>query len=118
MQILTLTSDPCGGDKPIFPGEGIFELLVDRNSPLVVALINRRINVAAVNQDGDTALHLPSAIVQNVEIVTRLRENINAIGNVGAMPIHCTSAVDAETVQVILKWDADITIKDAHHNLS
>lgn len=115
LQILTLTSDPASGDKPIFPGEAIFAPIVDRNSPLVVALIKRGIDLTATNQDGDTALHLASAIVENTEIATRLLEagsDVNAIGNGGATPIHRAAAVDARMVQVLLKWDADVTITD------
>lgn len=115
LQLLTLTSDPDSGDKPIFPGEAIFAPIVDRNSPLVVALINRGIDLTATNQDGDTALHLASAIVDNTEIARRLLEagsDVNAIGNGGATPIHCAAAVDARMVQVLLKWDADVAIMD------
>lgn len=58
LQLLTISSKPVHKDKPVFPGAAIFGPIRDRNSPLVIALINRGIDLDAKNEDGDTTLHV------------------------------------------------------------
>lgn len=119
--VLTITSQPAK-DKPAFPGEAIFKPAQERNSPLVAALIDRGIDLSAKNQDGNTALHVAAAEVDNAVIATKLLQagsDINAIDNGGATPLHyAASSADKEMVQVLLDWEADITVKDTGEKLA
>lgn len=73
LRALTITAEP-GVDKLVFPGEAMFDPVRDRNSPLVTALIDRRVDLAFRDEDGNTALHVAAGQVKNAEIVTKLLE--------------------------------------------
>lgn len=117
LRVLTLTSDETrSANKPLFPGEALFQPVGERNSPLVVALLDRGVVLTTKDDDGNTALHSAAGQVDNVEIVTRLLEagsSINAIGNRGSTPLHsAVRTADAEMVRVLLRWKADVGITD------
>lgn len=90
LRVLTLSSDQTSAaDKPLFPGEALFQPVGDRNSPLVVALLDRGVDLTAKDADGNTALHVAAGQVDNAAIVTRFLEagaDINALGNAGSTP--------------------------------
>lgn len=84
LRVLTLTSEPGRADQPAFPGEAMFDPIKNRNRPLVMALLNRGVDLTATNQDGDTALHVAAALADNADVATQLLQagaDINAIGN-------------------------------------
>lgn len=117
LRVLTLTSDETrSANKPLFPGEALFQPVGERNTPLVVALLDRGVVLTTKDEDGNTALHIAAGQVDNVDIVTRLLEagsSINAIGNRGSTPLHsAVRTADAEMVQVLLHWKADVGITD------
>lgn len=74
LQVLVISSESVGEDKAVFPGEAIFHPIKDRNSPLVLALRRRGVDLTAKTADGNTALHLAAALVDNADIVTKLLE--------------------------------------------
>lgn len=83
LQALTITSEPRE-DRSIFPGQALFDPIRDRNSPLVTALIDRRVDLTFRDQDGNTALHVAAGQAKNTEIVTQLLDagaDIDARGN-------------------------------------
>lgn len=83
LRALTITSEP-DDDKPIFPGEALFDPIRDRNSPLVTALLDRQVDLTSRDGDGNTALHVAASEAGNAEIVSQLLvagADINAIGN-------------------------------------
>lgn len=82
LRVLTFT-DPVE-DRAVFPGEAMFDPIADRNTPLVMALLNRGVDLTARNEDGNTALHVAAAQVGSAMIAEKLLEagaDINAIGN-------------------------------------
>lgn len=115
MRVLTLSSEAVEG-KPVFPGEAIFDPILDRNSPLVVALLNRGIDLTTKNEDGNTALHVAAGLLGNAEITERLLQagsDIDARGLDGATALHHAARIaDLETVQLLLDRMADATIVD------
>lgn len=114
LRMLTVTSEPAT-DRPVFPGEAIFDPINDRNSPLIRALIARGVDLAA-RKNGDTALHVAAAQVQNSEVVAWLLEagsDIDAIGAGGATPLHYAARTgDENTVRLLLRWGAGVLVKD------
>lgn len=83
LRVLTVTSK-SDQDKPVFPGEALFDPVRDQNSLLVAALIDRRVDLTARDMDGNTALHIAAAQVNNAEIATKLLvagADIDALGN-------------------------------------
>lgn len=113
LRALTITSEPAQ-DKPTFPGAAIFTPIAESNQPLIAALIKRGINLNVRNEDGDTPLHLAAG--RDLGMVTSLLEagsDINARGRWGATPLHhAARATDKGMVQVLLDWNADITLQD------
>lgn len=61
LRVLTVTSVPAP-DMPVFPGEAIFDPIEHTNLPLVQALLDRGIDLAVRNRDGDTALHVAARL--------------------------------------------------------
>lgn len=51
LRVLTLSSEQAES-KPIFPGEALFDPIVDRNSPLVAALLNRGVDLTTRDING------------------------------------------------------------------
>lgn len=83
LRALTLSSEP-DEDKPVFPGEALFDPIRDRNSHLVAALCNRGVDLTARDHDGNTALHIAAALADNTEITTMLLKagaDTHALGN-------------------------------------
>lgn len=80
------------------------------------ALIDSGIDLTVRNEDGNTALHIAAAKVDNAEIVTKLLNagsDINAIGKSGATSLHyAAQAADKEMDQVLQDWEADTTAED------
>lgn len=94
LRVLTLTSVPAGDDKPVFPGAALFEPVEHGNTRLVAALIERRVDLTARNEHGDTALHIAAGQRDAVEIATLLVHagaDVNALGNGRATPLHCAA---------------------------
>lgn len=88
LQLLTIPFEPPSEAKLIFPGEAMFAHISDWNSPLVIALLNRAIDLQATNEDGNIALHVAAAHGNNADIATRLLQagsDVNAIGNGGEL---------------------------------
>lgn len=134
LRALTITSEP-NENKAIFPGESMFDPIRDRNSPLVMALIDRQVDLTTRDGNGNTALHLAAGQAGNAEIVRRLLvagADINSIGNCipgrllqaaadvngigagGATPLHQATAIaDQEMMRVLLRWTDDRTVHDA-----
>lgn len=120
LRVLTMSSDEIDpADRTLFPGEALFEPIGDRNSPLVLALLDRGVELTTKDEAGNTALHIAAGLVDNVEVVTRLLEagaDINAVGNGGATPLHsATCTADSEMVQLLVDFKADITLMDEDH---
>lgn len=115
LRALTVTSEPATG-RDVFPGAVMFPSIEDSNEELVEALIIRGVELTATNRDGDTALHVAAAKVDNVAITTRLLNagsDVNAIGNGGATPLHyAVDTGDVGMVQLLLHHDADQSIAD------
>lgn len=118
LRVLTVTSVP-GKDRAAFPGAAIFDPVQDCNRPLVKALIDRGVDLTAVNKDGNTALHI-AAKVGNVEIATRLLKagaDVNAVGSGGATPLHYAAhTAGKRMVQALLGWEATPNAKDNEGN--
>lgn len=117
LRVLTLSSDETRSvNQPLFPGEALFQPVGERNSALVVALLDRGVVLTTKDEDGNTALHIAAGQVDNVEIVTRLVKggsDINAIGHRGATPLHnAVRTADAEMVELLLHCNADLAIND------
>lgn len=72
LRVLTITAEP-EPDRPVFPGAALFAPIEVGNSLLVKALLERGVDLAATNTNGDTALHL-AVKVCNLEIATLLLE--------------------------------------------
>lgn len=83
LRALTMSSEP-DEDKPVFPGEALFDPIKDRNSHLVAALIKRRVDLTVRDRNGNMALHLAVALADNREITVMLLKagaDIHALGN-------------------------------------
>lgn len=82
LRLLTITSEPAK-DKPVFPGVAIFDPILDCNTALVQALINRGIDLTARNLDGDTALHVAVKVgdVNTASMLLNAGSDVNAIGS-------------------------------------
>lgn len=119
LRLLTVSSVPAE-DLPEFPGKAIFDPIIDRNTPLVVALINRGVDLTARDQDGNTALHLAAVQVDNAEIAMLLLNagaDINARDGGGATPLdRAKGTADMEMVQLLLNHKPDIVIKNINEN--
>lgn len=92
LRCLTISSAP-NDDKPIFPGAAIFNPIRNRNTALVKALIDRRVDLTFRDDEDNTALHVAAGQAGGAEIVKRLLEagaDINAEGNA-----HSTRYVDS-----------------------
>lgn len=92
LRVLTFTDS--AGDRPVFPGEALFDPIEDRNMPLVTALLNRRVDLTVRNKDGNTALHVAASQVGSADIARKLLEagaDINAIGNCPTSSYHAFS---------------------------
>lgn len=62
----------------------MFKPVEPREKLLIKALIDRGIDLTAINMDGDTAVHVVAAKVDNTEIATMLLEagsDVNAVDN-------------------------------------
>lgn len=113
LRILTVTADPAHEtNKPVFPGQAIFDPVKDRNSPLVIALLDRGIDLTAKDEDGSTALHVAAAMVGNAVIAKKLLDagsEISALADGGATPLHfAAGSADTDMVQLLLDWNADV----------
>lgn len=89
---LTITSEP-NDDKPIFPGEAMFNPIRNRNTALVAALIDRRVDLTFRDEEGNTALHVAAGQAGGAEIVNKLLQagaDIDSKGNV-----HLTEYVNS-----------------------
>lgn len=115
LRILTVTADPASTvDRPIFPGQAIFDPVHDQNLLLVSALVNRGVDLTTRDADGNTALHVAVA-VGNVEIAVRLLEGgseVNAVDFNGATPLRHAARTGLKMVEVLLDWKADTAAKD------
>lgn len=120
LRLLTITSEP-NKDAPTFPGIALFDPVEASNEPLVLALIDRGIDITARNANGDTALHV-AAGKGNVVIGTAILNagsDVNSRGNGGATPLHYAATTgNAEMVDAILAAGADMTIEDHDGNLA
>lgn len=117
LRILTLSSDETRFENiPLFPGEALFQPVGERNTSLVVALLDRGVVLTTKDEDGNTALHIAAGQVDNVDIVTRLIKagsDINAIGHRGSTPLHnAVRTADAEMVKLLVNYQANISITD------
>ncbi|KAL0631124.1 Ankyrin repeat and EF-hand [Maublancomyces gigas] len=117
LRVLTLSSDESSSaNKPLFPGKALFQPVGERNSPLVIALLDRGVELTTKDEAGDTALHIAAGFADNVEVVTRLLKagaDINAVGNRGATPLHsAVHTADVAMVQLLVYWNADIALTD------
>lgn len=118
LRLLTITSEP-NNDAPTFPGIALFDPVEESNERLVLALIDRGIDLTARNADGDTALHVAAGkgnIVIGTAIVNA-GSDVNSRGNGGATPLHHAAATgNAEMVDAILAAGADMTDEDNDGN--
>lgn len=117
LRVLTLSSDESSAQyRPLFPGEALFPPVVDRNSPLVVALLGRGVDLTTRDEAGNTVLHMAAGQVDNVDMVTRLLNagsDINAVGNRGFTPLHnAVRSKDLGMVELLLHRKADVSITD------
>lgn len=115
LRLLTITSEPAK-DKPVFPGAAIFDPILDCNTALVRALINRGIDLTAINLDGDTALHVAvkAGDVDTISMLLNAGSDVNAIGNQGATPLHyATDATDKKILELLLNWKASLNVNDS-----
>ncbi|KAL0631726.1 Serine/threonine-protein phosphatase 6 regulatory ankyrin repeat subunit A [Maublancomyces gigas] len=92
LRLLTMASKHRD-NKPIFPGDAMFDPIETRNKPLVKALIDRGIDLTVRNIHGYTALHVAAAKADNTEIATMLLKA-------------------GEMVKLLLFWDVDGTVRD------
>lgn len=120
LRALTIASER-NDDAATFPGIALFDPVETSNEPLVVALIDRGIELTIRNDNGDTALHV-AAQKGNVAILKALNDagcNINDRGNRGATPLHYAAITgNTEMVDAILASGADCTIQDNGGNLA
>lgn len=116
LRILTLTSVPVEAERPVFPGIALFDPVENRNRRLVVALIDRGVDLTARNGDGDTALHVAAAQRDGVEIATLLVHagaDVNALGNGGTTPLHYAAHIGQQDVaRLLLDHGAEVGVKD------
>lgn len=112
LRLLTITSDPDEGD--VFPGEALFRPVLARNLPLVNALMETGVDVTAINEDGETALHNP-AKAGYLEILRAHLENpsrgswfdLKAKAKDGRTPLDlATERGHGETVEDLLRYGA------------
>lgn len=111
LRVLTMASEPVI-DMPLFPGEAIFNPILDRNGPLVKALVDRGIDVTATNADDQTALHLATGLsdVLTMEMLLEAGSEVNAVGMGGATPLHNAAGLDV--AQLLLDYGADVGARD------
>ncbi|KAL0636946.1 hypothetical protein Q9L58_004049 [Maublancomyces gigas] len=117
LRVLTLSSDESSAEnRPLFPGNALFPPILDRNSPLVVALLGRGVDLTTRDEAGNMVLHIAAGLVDNVDMVTWLLDagsDINAIGNGGFTPLHnAVRSKDLEMVELLLQRKADVSITD------
>lgn len=114
LRVLTVTSAP-DTEKPIFPGEAIFDPIAHRNGPLVKALIDRGIDLTATNTSGDTALHLAIQL-GDVAAATMLLEagaDVDALGSAGTTPLHCAGVTgQVDIAQLLVDHGAVVGAED------
>ncbi|KAL0639442.1 hypothetical protein Q9L58_001470 [Maublancomyces gigas] len=133
LRTLTMSSEP-DEDKPIFPGEALFDSIKDRNSHLVAALIKRRVDLTVRDRNGNMTLHLAVALADNREITVMLLKagaDIHALGNTMAMVLQAIFgimtdmstigaagatpsdlAADDMMVQTLSNWKSDMVVID------
>lgn len=120
LRLLTIASEP-NKDVPTFPGIALFDPVEASNEPLVVALIDRGIDLTTKNANGDTALHV-AAGMSNIAIglaVLNAGSDVDSRGNGVARPLHYPSLMGhAEMVDAILASGGGMTIKDDDGNLA
>lgn len=115
LRVLTVSSEPATG-LPVFPGTAIFGPIQDNNKLLVQALVDRGVDLTARNHEGNTALHVAAAMVDNVEIVTILLEagsDVHDIGKGGATALQIAArTADRKMVQALQDWEAKADVRD------
>lgn len=114
LRILTVKSE-LATDRPLFPGEAIFNPILNRKQPLVKALVDRGIDLTATNPDGQTALHLATGVgdVLVMEMLLEAGSDVNAAGMGGATPLHCAAETrQLDVAQLLLEYGADVGAKD------
>lgn len=120
LQLLTVTSEPDEGG-PVYPGEALFRPAVANNLPLVKALMEFGVDLAATNEEGETALHL-AAKAGNTAIVNAMVANssrgmkfdLEAVAKHGLTALHYAAAGGhQETVEELLGQGADPTARDS-----
>lgn len=120
LRLLTITSERKK-DVPIFPGMALFEPVEAGDEQLVLALIDRGINLTTRNANGDSALDI-AAGKSNAAIgraILNAGSDVNSRGNGGVTPLHYAALTgNAEMVDAILASGADITIEDDDGNLA
>lgn len=116
LRILTLTSVPVEAERPVFPGVALFDPVENRNRRLVVALIDRGVDLTARNDQGDTALHVAAAQRDGVEIATLLVHagaDVNALGNGGTTPLHyAVHGGQQDVARLLLDHGAEVGVED------
>lgn len=114
LRLLTVTSVPAT-DRAVFPGEAIFGPIMNRNGPLVKALVERGIDLTTTNTAGQTGLYLATQLC-DVELMTMLLEagaDVNAPSMAGSTPLHCAAETgQVDVVQLLLDHGADVAAKD------
>lgn len=114
LRVLTVTSEPAT-DRSLFPGEAIFNPILDRNGALVQALVDRGVDLTAINADGQTALHLAAGVgdVRVVEALLDAGSDVNAVGMHGATPLHCAAETGrVDVARLLLDYGADVGAED------
>lgn len=117
LRVLTLSSDESSAEnRPLFPGEALFPPVIDRNSPLVVALLSRGVDLTTRDEAGNTVLNIAAGQVDNVDMATRLLNagsDINAVGNRGFTPLHnAVRSKDLGMVELLVQRKANLLITD------
>lgn len=112
LRVLTVTSAP-DTEKPMFPGEAIFDPIAHRNGPLVKALIDRGIDLTITA--GDTALHLAIRLgdLPATAMLLQAGADANAVGMGGATPLHCaTMTGQVDIAELLVDCGAGLGAKD------
>lgn len=120
LRLLTITSE-ANKDALTFPGIALFDPVDASNEPLVLALIDRGIDLTTRSANGDTALHVAAGKCNVVIGIALLNagSDVSSRGNGGATPLYyAVMTGNAEMIDAILASGADMTIEDNDGNLA